>query len=817
MTRPSPPFVEVAPISPVEGTFTYVVPEELSGRLPPGVRVVVPFGRRPLVGVVVAHRDEPPAIPADKLRPVSDVLDAEPMVVGPVLDLLRWAAAYYFTSLGDLVRAALPSGLHGPARRFAWRTSAAAGDDACPRGRLLAALPEGPPGEDCLVVLRRVGRPAGMRHLLDLARRGEVALEYRFVRPKVRPRLEVRYRFAASPRGGLSKKRRAVLDALAAAGEAGLSSSTVADAAPCPGPQLRWLVEQGLAERFSVESLRDPFLGDPVARDRAPAWTADQRAALDAVGRALARGGHATMLLHGVTGSGKTEVYLEAIRRVCDEGRGALVLVPEIALTPQLAGRFRARFGERVAVLHSGLSDGERYDQWRRIRGGDLPIVVGARSAVFAPLADLGIVVIDEEHDASYKQDEQPRYDARHLALVRAQRASALALLGSATPSLESHLHAVRGKYEQVTLETRPTGEALPLVELVDLRREGSPRPRRGAGGEADDSPLTPRLVEALRETMADGSQAILFLNRRGWSSFVVCRACGQSFRCGSCAVGLTHHRGQGLLRCHYCDHAERVPEICPACGARAVGLFGLGTERLEAAVAELLPGARVARLDRDTAGRRSLSSLVRSMRLGEIDVLVGTQMVTKGHDFPGVTLVGVVAADLGLNLPDFRAAERTFQLLTQVAGRAGRGDRPGRVLIQTFSPEHYALVAARGHDYAQLAERELALRRELGYPPFGHLIALRLDSPDAARVRQAALRIGDALVAVLSRPGSEPAAVLGPAPAPLSLLRGRHRWQLLLKARRRGRLRELVREVRRLPPDAAVRLAIDVDPIHML
>jgi len=813
------PFVDVAPISPVEGTYTYRVPGELAGRLPAGVRVIVPFGNRPLTGVVVAARHDPPDVPVERLRPVTDVLDAEPMLVEPVLELLRWAASYYFAPLGELVRAALPAGLHGPARRFAWRSGQAVEGLGGPRAQLLAALGDASPGEDTRAVLKRVGPPAGMRHLLDLARRGAIELEYRFPRPKVRPRLEPRYRTAvgAAAPERLSPKRQAVLDVLVSAVPDGLPPAAVADVVPSPGAQLRWLVAEGLAERFTVEVYRDPFAGDPVARDRAPTWTVDQRAALGAVGEALADGGYQTLLLHGVTGSGKTEVYLEAIRRVREAGRQALVLVPEIALTPQLAGRFRARFGERVAVLHSGLSEGERYDQWRRIRAGELPIVVGARSAVFAPLSDLGMVVVDEEHDSSYKQDERPRYDGRHLALVRAQRAGALVVLGSATPSLEAHVHASTGKYRYVPLTTRPTGEALPEVELLDLRRQGAP-PKRGAEDE-DDSPLTPRLADALRQTVADGAQAILFLNRRGWSSFVVCRACGQAFRCNNCSVGLTHHRGQGLLRCHYCDHAERVPETCPSCQARAVGLFGLGTERLEAAVSELLPEARVARLDRDTSGRRSLSSLVRGMRRGDIDVLVGTQMVTKGHDFPGVTLVGVVAADLGLNLPDFRAAERTFQLLTQVAGRAGRGDRPGRVLVQTFSPDHYALVAARGHDYARLAERELTLRRELGYPPFGHLIALRLDSEDAARVRRAAGLVGDTLADALTRPGAEPATVLGPAPAPLSLLRGRHRWQLLLKAARRSRLRALVHEVRALPPRAlaGVRLAIDVDPIHML
>ncbi len=816
------PYVDVAPTVAVSGTFTYRVPAELQGRSLVGVRAVVPFGRRPLTGLVVAHRDRPPdGLDEGRVLDLRDVLDDRPVVVPPVLDLLRWAADYYLAGLGELARAALPAGLHGRARRFAWRTpegdaALAAGGLSDARAALLAALPGGSPGEECGALERRLGPGARVRRLLDLAGRGLAALEYRFSLPRVRVRRESRYRATGIPApDGLTPKRSAVLQAVAAGGDPGVTRAVVVEAAGRPDDQLRWLRREGLVERFTVEVYRDPFAGDAVASDSPPVWTPDQRAALEAVDRALDAGGYHTLLLHGVTGSGKTEVYLEAIRRVAEAGRQALVLVPEIALTPQLSARFRARFGERVAVLHSGLSAGERYDQWRRIRAGELPIVVGARSAVFAPLEDVGVVVVDEEHDPSYKQDGQPRYDGRNLALVRAQQAGALALLGSATPSLESHVNARRGRYEEVVLGSRPGGGRLPEVEIVDLRRAAPPRPGPGE----EESPFSPSLAEALQETVADRGQAILFLNRRGWSSFVVCQACGHPFRCDQCAVGLTHHRGPGLLRCHYCDHAERVPETCPACGDRAVRLFGLGTERLESVVRALLPEARVARLDRDTAGRRSLSSLVRAMRRGDVDVLVGTQMVTKGHDFPGVTLVGVVAADLGLNQPDFRAAERTFQLLTQVAGRAGRGDRPGRVIIQTFSPGHYALVTAKGHDYAALAERELAIRRELGYPPYGHLIALKLDSEDPERVRQAARALGRTLATALARPGAEPAAVLGPAPAPLSMLRGRHRWQLLLKARERRRVRALLREALAAHPRGfgAVRVAIDVDPIHML
>lgn len=807
-------YVQVAPISGAPGLFTYRVPEPLLDRVPPGMRVLVPFGRRPLTGFVVAEADgPPPGFDPANIRPIADVLDPEPLVAPALLELLRWAASYYMTPLGELFKAALPAGLYGAARRTARRTGAASPPDlAGPKAALLTALGDEP--LECKKLLKRVGGVARMRHLTALAEAGLVELEYVIAGAAAKPRTEVRWRSTAPPthKVKMTAKRATVLEVLQEAGVHGASTSDVGARVPAPGAQLRWLVREGLAVRIDAEVLRDPFSGDAPARDSAPPWNDEQAGALEVIGGALALGEYRGILVHGVTGSGKTEVYLEAIRQVTEAGRQALVLVPEIALTPQLAGRFRARFGERVAVLHSGLSVGERYDQWRRIRRGDTPIALGARSAVFAPLDRLGIVVVDEEHDPSYKQDDGPRYDGRNLALVRARDAGAVALLGSATPSLESHHGAVSGRLTRVTLTTRPTGGELPVVTLVDLRK--SP----------PDQPLAPALTTALQQTLQAGEQSILFLNRRGWSGFVLCRTCGRQWQCGNCSVSLKHHRAARELRCHYCDHVERFPERCPDCADPEVGLFNLGTEQLQAATQALLPGARVVRLDRDTASRKhGVQEVIDGMRRREIDVLVGTQMVTKGHDFPGVTLVGVVAADLALNLADFRAAERTFQLLTQVAGRAGRGDRPGGVIIQTFAPTHFALTAAQGHDYGAFAERELQIRRELGYPPYGHMVAFKLSGEDEARVRTAAAALGRALSVALSRPeaqGEQACAVLGPNKAPLELLRGRHRWQVLIKGADRNAVRSLAWAGRSgIDPRvlSGVRLAIDVDPIHML
>jgi primosomal protein N' (replication factor Y) len=575
-----------------------------------------------------------------------------------------------------------------------------------------------------------------------------------------------------------------------------------------PHASLRRLVEQGFLAEETAEVRRDPFLDAAPPPDRPVEPNPAQAAALDAVTAALDGGAFAPFLLHGVTGSGKTEVYLRAIAAALERGRTALVLVPEIALTPQLVGRFRARFAGRdseLAVLHSGLSDGERFDAWRAIVRGTARIVIGARSAVFAPLSSPGIIIVDEEHEASYKQAEGLRYHARDLALLRGQMASCVVLLGSATPSLATYHRAQGGPLGYLSLAERVAGRPLPEVTLVDLRQA---RP----DGEGS---LSPPLAAALAEALERGEQALLLLNRRGFAPYLLCADCGATFRCPNCAITLTFHRGRRQLRCHYCDHAEPPPDLCPGCGGGDIAPQGAGTERLEEELALLFPQARIARMDRDTTARKGAHQrLVERMAAGEVDILVGTQMVAKGHDFPAVTLVGVVGAYASLNLPDFRSAERTFVLLAQVAGRAGRGERPGRVLIQTYAPEHYALTCAAGHDYAGFYAQEAVARRELGYPPFGHLVNLVLSGNDAPRVQQAAERLAAGL-----EERAAGAEVLGPAPCPLARLRGKSRFQILLKAPPRPSLRRLLARLpelrKRLP--AGVALAIDVDPVDML
>ncbi len=531
-----------------------------------------------------------------------------------------------------------------------------------------------------------------------------------------------------------------------------------------------------------------------------PDLTADQAAAVSAIREG--KPGE-IFLLHGVTGSGKTEVYLQAIADTLARGQKAMVLVPEIALTPQTISRFAARFGDRIAVLHSGLSDGERYDEWSRARSGAAQVVVGARSAVFAPLEPLGLIVLDEEHDGAYKQEQAPRYHARAVALRRAQLEGARVVLGSATPSVEAWHAAKRGAFRLLQLPSRVAGLALPPVLLVDMRQEllaGS----RGLFGRA--------LTRALGEVIAAGDQAIILLNRRGHSPFVLCQACGATAECPRCSVSLTYHRSDEALRCHYCGFGRTEPARCDRCGARTARYLGAGTQKVVEALAAMLPAARVLRLDRDATTRKDAHfEILEAFGAGEADILVGTQMVAKGLDFPRVSLVGVLAADAALRLPDFRAAERTFQLVTQVAGRAGRA-RPGRVIVQAFAPEHPALVAAAAHDYQGFVTAELAAREGALYPPFSRLTVLTISAQAAERAEEAARELRDAIADL-------PAEILGPAPAPIALLHGQHRMLLVLKTRRLPEvLAGLRAEVARIAARRKhVRISVDVDAISML
>jgi len=573
------------------------------------------------------------------------------------------------------------------------------------------------------------------------------------------------------------------------------------------GAALRALAERGLVRSVQVEARRDPAGRRAYTPTQPQPPTEEQARALAEIRRRLDLPQPGPLLVHGVTGSGKTEIYLQAIADVLERGRQAIVLVPEIALTPQMIERFRSRFGEEVAVLHSRLSDGERFDQWRAIKSGRVSIVVGARSAVFAPFSDLGLIVVDEEHETSYKQQESPRYHARTVAMQRARQAGALLLLGSATPALETYHAAREGAMGLVTLTQRIDDRPLPPVELVDLRQELA---------EGNRSIFSRALQKHLTEVLQRREQAILFLNRRGYSTFVLCRSCGLTIKCPNCDVSLTYHAGATHLTCHYCGHRSAPPRRCPDCGSEKIRFFGAGTEKVQAELETLFPDVRALRLDVDTTRRKgSHEQILGDFAAGKAQVLVGTQMVAKGLDFPGVTLVGVVAADTALNFPDFRAAERTFQLLTQVAGRSGRGRAPGRVVVQTYNPGHYAVQAAASHDYQGFFDQEMAIRREVGYPPLSRLVNLLASGPDEQAVEALARQAGLALAQFFA-----PESIWGPNPAPLSKLKSNYRWQVAVRGQEAQALRQGVRQALQLLPrrsSTEARLTVDVDPVSML
>ncbi|MFL5379273.1 MAG: primosomal protein N' [Myxococcales bacterium] len=788
--------MEVAlPVPANDGVFTYRLPAGL--RAEPGQRVAVPLGARTATGVVLGDT----ASARGEIRSVIRVLDEGPLLPDDVVKLCRFAAAHYLAPLGLAIRAALPPGREIEEELSAILTEQGRQALDSAQTELLPSARESVTRTRALLRAVAEGRPLAARRLHSLEKRGLVALRKVPVSARPAPDVEIASAVPGARLPGRAPRQAEVLEWLLARDPRGVPVEELLAAFPGSRPHLRRLVGRGLAtlrsEPAGPARPADAPWGAPPLRP-SPA----QFAALEQLRGALESGGFSPFLLHGATGSGKTLVYMEAIARAREKGKGAIALVPEIALTPQLAGRFRARFGDDVAVLHSGLTERERQIEWHRVRDGRAGIVVGARSAVFAPVAHLGILVVDEEHEPSYKQEERLRYNARDLALVRAKEAGAVAVLGSATPSLETLRRAEEGKLTVLALPERVDGRPPPAIEILD--RKQAPQ----------GSLLTTPLARALEETVARGEQAILFLNKRGLERTLLCKDCGSAVGCPNCSVALVLHRIGGMkLRCHFCGHAE-VPRACSVCGSLRIAPLSFGTQRLEEELSRAAPKARIARLDRDAASSAGrVAAILARFARHEIDVLVGTQMVAKGHDFPGVTLVGVIDADGPLHLPDFRAAERCVQLLAQVAGRAGRGTLPGRVVLQALRPEDPAVAFAR--DYATFAKLEAERRRTLRFPPWTRLAALRIQGNTLPRVQGAAERLA-ARARDAARSG-EPIDVLGPAPAPISRLRGKERVQILLRADGHPALRRVARALlsERLPP--GVDLAVDIDPASLL
>jgi primosomal protein N' (replication factor Y) (superfamily II helicase) len=848
--------IAVAVPVPGLGPLTYDVPDSFP--LPPvGARVLVPLGKRVVTGVVLAVEsrgamgearetteeaqplesevarptpDLPPRIPdlelrasrlaprASDIKPLIDVLDADPFLPPDVVELAAWVADYYACGVGEAIATAMPPRAWIESERHAAITEAGEARLLVERGVRRDVLEHLSGGRVASVAaLTRQSRGAHAV-LAALEADGLVTL----TRPlKGAADASRSARFAVLTAQGsdevavsLGKRQRQALDLLRGAPD-GLALSALA-ALDIPADVLTRLTRLGLVAIEKRRLERDPFdsaqgrpceLGaDRILRTPVTDLTHEQTAALGTlVARAFAKTYHAA-LLYGVTGSGKTEIYLRLARAVREAGRGVLLMVPEIALTPAAAAIFRAAFGERVAIQHSGLSDGERYDQWQRIRRGDVDVVVGTRSAVFAPLVNIGLIVVDEEHDGSYKQEESPRYHGRDVAVVRARSADALIVLGSATPSLESYHNAGAGRYELLTLRRRVLDRPMADVTIVDMRAEFA--------AEGPDVVLSSRLRDAMTARLERGEQAIVLLNRRGFATVVFCRQCGETMECPNCSVTLTVHKAAGRARCHYCNHSAPLPKVCGKCAGPYLEQLGFGTERVEEEVRALFPAARVGRVDRDTIRKRgAIGAILAKFARRELDVLVGTQMIAKGHDFPSVTLVGVISADVGLGLADFRASERTFQLLTQVAGRAGRGVLAGQAVVQTLYPTHYSIRHACRQDYPAFYEDELTFRRAMRYPPTVAMINVIVK----ARTRQGAMEDAGVIAQGLRIPGLGAWKVLGPAPAPLGRLKGEHRAQLFIKGTQRNAMRKALLTILEGWPELKRRTIVDVDPMSVL
>jgi primosomal protein N' (replication factor Y) len=764
MSKEARRFARIVIPTPVRAPLTYRVPEPLYERIAVGMRVLIPLGKRKMTGVVLELMQESPITGT---REILATLDERPILDPKLLELGQWVAQYYLATLGEVFGTILPPSL----RREIERT--------------IALKPGKFPVCDPLEkrVLDRLRQSHGRISVKSLTREltGRGNLYDAIERLESIGALEIRERLASHRR----KRKETPLET---------------DPAAALGTQTRFIL------------------------------SSEQEHSLGAIADRLQKGGFETFLLHGVTGSGKTEVYLRAMEQARQARRSCLILIPEISLTPQLIDRLNARFPGKVGILHSALSPAERWTHWWHIVRGNVDVVVGARSAVFAPLPNLGLIIVDEEHDSSYKQEEGLRYNGRDVAVVRGKLLGCPVVLGSATPAIESYQNSLDGRYRLLEMTQRIHQRPLPTVETIDLRKKiGSsrqcaegivpviPAPRQPGNRQL----ISDLLALLLKKNHQASRQSLIFLNRRGFSNFLQCTVCGYVLRCSYCSVTLTFHKRQKNVCCHHCNFRRAASELCSECGNLTLSGFGVGTEQIEEALHRLVPEARIARMDRDTTSKRGAhEELIRSWEKGEIDILVGTQMITKGHDVTGVTLVGALLADLSLNLPDFRAGERTFQLLSQVAGRSGRGDEPGTVIIQTYAPDHYAIQHLIHHDYKGFFAAEIEFRRALNYPPFSRLVCLRIEGAKFHEVEKKARILGTTLrdKTIKDTRLRERIEILGPAPAAIEKLRNRYRWQLLLKGKQSSSLLELVKQARdALPRSRNVRLHIDVDPYNML
>ncbi|WP_429844887.1 primosomal protein N' [Brevibacillus sp. FIR094] len=802
------------PVNRTNRPFDYHVPPWLRPLIRIGSRVVVPFGPRQLQGYVIGIVEEDEAIPdRSRLKDVVQVQDDTPPLTPELLKMSEWMSKQYLCPWVTAVQAMLPAVLKGKSEKWLTATDAL-DEEACGRSGLLWEL-----FRKRQLPLTEVEKQFAEEYLLvpGWIQSGLLATEYQ-VRDKITRKQqsfvrslldEGKLEEVISSLPARAEQMRRVLQLMLMHKEQSLSVQMLRDEYGITRSPLKSLESKGWIAIEQVEVYRDPYANRRFQEKQKPVFTSVQEAALTPILQSIESGTYTSFLLHGVTGSGKTEVYLEAIERTLEKGREAIFLVPEISLTPQMVERFKGRFGADVAVLHSALSQGERYDEWRKIIRNQVKVVVGARSAIFAPFRNVGLIVIDEEHESSYKQEETPRYHAREVALWRAKENQGVVVMGSATPALETYALATRGRYELLRMPERVGNRPMPQVHVVDMREELQAQNR---------SMFSRKLHEMIADRLAKEEQMVIFLNRRGFSTFVMCRSCGYTMRCIHCDISLTYHKTNHTARCHYCGYTIAQPKHCPECQSEHIRFFGTGTQKVEAELAKLFPGIRVIRMDVDTTSRKgSHEELLNKFRTGQGDVLLGTQMIAKGLDFPRVTLAGIIAADTSLHLPDFRAAEKTFQLLTQVGGRAGRHELDGDVVIQTYTPEHYSIIHATKHDYPAFYQDEMMQRRRTGYPPYFRLVLITFSHEDVPVVIRGAHTMADYLRQRLA----QTTVLLGPVASPIARVKDRFRFQIMLKYRDEPQLSDLLAQAtaafEEWNKQQKVLMTIDVDPYVLL
>lgn len=805
-------FVRVAINIPTEQIFTYGVPQNLQKDIAVGKRVLVPFGGRKATGYILNA-----AVESDyeEVKDVIRLTDDEPLYSTDDLKFYQWLSDYYLHPLGQTLAYVLPSGIEKKHELWFHRLPVAnesALSDA--QRRTLAVIDSAPRGISSSELKKRLDKKAIKTDIDALAAAGLVSAEERSTASAVRPKTEKVFSAACGNSDiKATPKEKQVLDFLSIQGPT--TMNLLQQKFSSIRPNIRALIDKGLILVNEREINRHHGQSFSFGRAyRKVTLNSDQKRAVNAITESLMTKRFSPVLLHGVTGSGKTEVYFRAIDKALAMGGSVIYLVPEIALTPQLISRFQDSFGDLpIAVIHSAVARGSRYDQWRQIQRGDIRVVIGARSALFTPMRGINLIICDEEHDHAYKQEDRLRYNARDLAVVRAQIADATVILGSATPGIQTFHNCKNGKYRYLSLPHRVEDRPMPEVEIVDMRLYHK---EKGTGG---PPVLSAHLLYAIEQTLKMKKQTLLFLNRRGYHTFMICPACGYVFKCRNCAVSLTHHAESNELKCHYCDYKAAAAMTCPECHGKNLCAYGTGTERLEEEVKRFFPEAQVARMDSDsTAKKGAYAKILKDLESGAIDVLVGTQMITKGHDFPNITLVGVVSADTMLNMPDFRAAERTFQALMQVAGRGGRSEVPAKVIIQTFNPDHYAVKFAKLNDYEGFYKKEIMMRKSLDYPPMSRLVNIHISSNNRDIGMESLDRISRTARTWLETQNlSGKIELLGPAEAPIARVKGRYRWQFLLKGKNMRELNRLTRYLLKNSRRSGLMIKCDIDPVSFM